>query len=356
LQRNREAERKSSPSLYSRMNRRESESSKFPADFARASEGPSSASAMSFHQPRSMVDMRRKSETLDSGHSFGNVVSGAFPAYQEYPVHANMPPLDKKIVLYKTEMCRSFEETGTCKYGLKCQFAHNPNEIRSIPRHPRYKTEICKTFWQLGNCPYGKRCCFIHTENEARQFAADGKASEAGSTIDLGDLKTRFASTETFEMEAVEDGTPTESFFPTAVPLIGRRRRSMIEDRLESSGRLISPESSQLWPADTLTISPALKNPFSLWDDASKANPSPIPVTSTSDLAAFSFPDPSLKSTSIWTSCLGSTSLANSFQAAEESVNGATASSSSSNSSRPPSAQSFRSQQFLIDMIGMLED
>ena len=31
--------------------------------------------------------------------------------------------MDKKIVLYKTEMCRTFEETGTCKYGVKCQFA-----------------------------------------------------------------------------------------------------------------------------------------------------------------------------------------------------------------------------------------
>lgn len=73
---------------------------------------------------------------------------------------------DKRITLYKTEMCRTFEETGTCKYGVKCQFAHDRAELRNIQRHPRYKTEICKTFWEQGNCPYGKRCCFIHTENE----------------------------------------------------------------------------------------------------------------------------------------------------------------------------------------------
>lgn len=79
------------------------------------------------------------------------------------------PNLDKKVVLYKTEMCRTFEETGICKYGTKCQFAHDTVEVRNIPRHPRYKTEICKTFWQMGNCPYGKRCCFIHTENELRE-------------------------------------------------------------------------------------------------------------------------------------------------------------------------------------------
>lgn len=72
--------------------------------------------------------------------------------------------IPKKISLYKTELCRTFEETGYCRYGTKCQFAHDRSELRIIPRHPRYKTEICRTFWEHGNCPYGKRCCFIHLE------------------------------------------------------------------------------------------------------------------------------------------------------------------------------------------------
>lgn len=70
----------------------------------------------------------------------------------------------KRINLYKTEMCRSFEEAGFCKYGDRCQFAHDMNEIRNVDRHPRYKTETCRTFWLEGTCPYGKRCCFIHLE------------------------------------------------------------------------------------------------------------------------------------------------------------------------------------------------
>ena len=72
----------------------------------------------------------------------------------------------KRSALYKTEMCRSFEETGYCRYGTKCQFAHSQAELRQVSRHPRYKTEICKTFWELGQCPYGKRCCFIHGETK----------------------------------------------------------------------------------------------------------------------------------------------------------------------------------------------
>ncbi|KAF9568548.1 hypothetical protein CPC08DRAFT_409800 [Agrocybe pediades] len=74
---------------------------------------------------------------------------------------------NRKLGLYKTELCRSWEEKGTCRYGGKCQFAHGEEELRKVTRHPKYKTEICKTFWVSGSCPYGKRCCFIHTEVSA---------------------------------------------------------------------------------------------------------------------------------------------------------------------------------------------
>ncbi|XP_033880865.3 mRNA decay activator protein ZFP36L1-like isoform X1 [Acipenser ruthenus] len=67
---------------------------------------------------------------------------------------------------YKTEMCRTFEESGNCKYGAKCQFAHGYNEIRGLNRHPKYKTEFCRTFHTIGFCPYGIRCHFVHNAEE----------------------------------------------------------------------------------------------------------------------------------------------------------------------------------------------
>lgn len=69
---------------------------------------------------------------------------------------------------YKTELCRPFEENGTCKYGDKCQFAHGIHELRSLSRHPKYKTELCRTFHTIGFCPYGPRCHFIHNADERR--------------------------------------------------------------------------------------------------------------------------------------------------------------------------------------------
>lgn len=65
---------------------------------------------------------------------------------------------------YKTELCRCFEESGHCKYGDKCQFAHGKQELRSLSRHPKYKTELCRTFHTVGFCPYGPRCHFVHED------------------------------------------------------------------------------------------------------------------------------------------------------------------------------------------------
>eukprot|EP01025_Chloroclados_australasicus_P004689 TRINITY_DN1121_c2_g2_i1.p2 TRINITY_DN1121_c2_g2~~TRINITY_DN1121_c2_g2_i1.p2 ORF type:complete len:241 (-),score=29.74 TRINITY_DN1121_c2_g2_i1:510-1232(-) len=64
--------------------------------------------------------------------------------------------------LYKTEMCRSFEETGVCKYGKKCQYAHGEHELRQTVKHPKFKTVSCETILKGGVCPYGKRCRFLH--------------------------------------------------------------------------------------------------------------------------------------------------------------------------------------------------
>ncbi|KAL8185318.1 UNVERIFIED_CONTAM: hypothetical protein K2H54_045791 [Gekko kuhli] len=78
---------------------------------------------------------------------------------------------------YKTELCRPFEESGACKYGEKCQFAHGYHELRSLTRHPKYKTELCRTFHTIGFCPYGPRCHFIHNADERRPAPANGNAN-----------------------------------------------------------------------------------------------------------------------------------------------------------------------------------
>ncbi|XP_037631999.1 mRNA decay activator protein ZFP36L1 isoform X1 [Sebastes umbrosus] len=86
---------------------------------------------------------------------------------------------------YKTELCRSFTESGLCKYGGKCQFAHGLDELRDLNRHPKYKTEPCRTFHTIGFCPYGIRCHFVHNNEEEMKhsFSRSSSSSSSSSSI-----------------------------------------------------------------------------------------------------------------------------------------------------------------------------
>lgn len=83
---------------------------------------------------------------------------------------------------YKTELCRSFTESGFCKYGGKCQFAHGAEELRDLNRHPKYKTEPCRTFHTIGFCPYGVRCHFVHNGEEEKPFSRSSSFSSSSSS------------------------------------------------------------------------------------------------------------------------------------------------------------------------------
>ncbi|CAI7791363.1 unnamed protein product [Closterium sp. NIES-53] len=85
--------------------------------------------------------------------------------------------------LYKTELCRSWEETGACRYGGKCQFAHGREELRAVARHPKYKTEVCRTFNLNGTCPYGTRCRFIHYTSASTSAASSPAVGPSPSQL-----------------------------------------------------------------------------------------------------------------------------------------------------------------------------
>ena len=76
-------------------------------------------------------------------------------------------PLEKKnpsvnTNLYKTEMCASYSNTGSCPYGSKCQFAHGQNELKPVERPPNWRSKPCINWIKNRSCRYGQRCCFRH--------------------------------------------------------------------------------------------------------------------------------------------------------------------------------------------------
>lgn len=59
------------------------------------------------------------------------------------PVNSDSSP-NSGVNLYKTELCMSWEDTGTCRYGYKCQFAHGQEEMR--PLQNRFRTDYVVQF------------------------------------------------------------------------------------------------------------------------------------------------------------------------------------------------------------------
>lgn len=68
---------------------------------------------------------------------------------------------------YKTELCKTFEETGYCPYVNKCRFAHGKNELfnKSLNLN-NYKVKKCKSFYCETFCIYGSRCLFRHSDEK----------------------------------------------------------------------------------------------------------------------------------------------------------------------------------------------
>lgn len=65
--------------------------------------------------------------------------------------------------LYKTELCASYMSTGgNCPYGEKCQFAHGPEELKTVDRPPKWRSKPCQNWVRTGTCSYNERCCFRH--------------------------------------------------------------------------------------------------------------------------------------------------------------------------------------------------
>jgi tristetraprolin len=64
---------------------------------------------------------------------------------------------NRKLGLYKTELCRSWEEKGSCRYGAKCQFAHGEDELRNVSRHPKVSVRICVSKKQTNSDSFSTR-------------------------------------------------------------------------------------------------------------------------------------------------------------------------------------------------------
>ena len=97
---------------------------------------------------------------------------------------------------FKTELCKNWQ-TGTCKFGSKCAFAHGVEELTEKKNLPsNYKTKICKQFHEEMYCSYGSRCQFIHLQNATSvkdSVLSSAINSLAGVRLSKKDNKSRLS-------------------------------------------------------------------------------------------------------------------------------------------------------------------
>ncbi|XP_046891590.1 LOW QUALITY PROTEIN: mRNA decay activator protein ZFP36L1 [Hypomesus transpacificus] len=150
---------------------------------------------------------------------------------------APTPPLSTR---YKTELCRTYEESGTCKYGSKCQFAHGMDEVRGLSRHPKYKTEPCRTFHTIGFCPYGSRCHFVHN-NEEQDSPPGSQHPRARERPQLLRQSISFAGFSSSSSSPAFRPQLLTGFQPLQDPLLFSRASSVSPPPSTGSPELLSP-------------------------------------------------------------------------------------------------------------------
>ena len=108
--------------------------------------------------------------------------------------------------LRKTEICKFFMMGSCCRDAKACAFAHGPCDLRqdafearvqfgSIPRPALYKTKPCFTWDATGSCNYGVRCLFYHNPTSAADIAqlpfADSDSDQSSTASDAKPTRPR---------------------------------------------------------------------------------------------------------------------------------------------------------------------
>ena len=68
-------------------------------------------------------------------------------------------------LLYKTELCNSFQAYGECSYAKKCKYAHGKAELLKVKHPSNRKTAVCRQYYLTGLCTYANRCTYIHADD-----------------------------------------------------------------------------------------------------------------------------------------------------------------------------------------------
>ncbi|KAA8545575.1 hypothetical protein F0562_020359 [Nyssa sinensis] len=159
-------------------------------------------------------------------------------------------------ILYRTEMCRPWEDSGSCRYGSKCQFAHGKEELRPsrFPNKNKSKAQTCKSFTSSESCTHGAKCLSVHhqvgTLIKSEQASASpieqaAAAATAATTQTVSPFKSEQACSSCIISFASTNCSPQDNGTEVALPSVST----------DKTGRA-SPIELAAAVATTQTVSP----------------------------------------------------------------------------------------------------
>lgn len=126
---------------------------------------------------------------------------------------------------YKTELCKSYTETGFCPYGTKCRFAHGRSELfDKLITCKRYKQRECVSFFQHQYCSYGPRCHFRHEQRNVKNLARSFHSYNLNILTSLVNEEEIMKMNEEQLIRLVSSSVKTK---PNTGKLVNLRRRDM---------------------------------------------------------------------------------------------------------------------------------
>ncbi|XP_030075953.1 mRNA decay activator protein ZFP36L1-like [Microcaecilia unicolor] len=191
---------------------------------------------------------------------------------------------------YKTELCRSFQESDACNFATHCQFACGLQEQRNVNHQAKYQKMPFYGFQTPSYCPYGAHGHFFHTA-EAQQPEALVQSYSPNRTdrISCCPSETLFhscmepsvyCSTETLHHSCTQPGSSSSSSLSPLhpSPICPDGTFSCSKDPLDSQGiftaalcgsflRRTQTSNALQAPADRSTLLPGLQRQRShSWD------------------------------------------------------------------------------------------
>jgi len=142
---------------------------------------PAAASAES---ATSKSSKKKKKEATATGDQKGNG-NRTTQSFKESKASAQAQQNHATWLKYKTQLCRHWEMTRECSLGSMCSFAHGMHELRKIsdpmPAYfpgrnnvgalfSNYKTQICRNFQETGSCKFENYCCYAHGKEQLRSL------------------------------------------------------------------------------------------------------------------------------------------------------------------------------------------